>query len=131
MSQRRSRSRVPSPGVTTRRTTRLYHLLQLLAAGPQTLAHLTRQLHCDVRSFYRDLKLLRDIGFDVPLREQHYTLESDVTADVAARLPFPDPNLTLAEARQLAAGRTAAHRKLRQQIEQIVPVRKKKGPAKG
>jgi predicted DNA-binding transcriptional regulator YafY len=118
--------------VTTQRTARLYELLQLLAAGEQTLAQLTRALRCDVRSFYRDLKLLRDIGFVIPLREQRYGLESDVTDDVAVRLPFPDPALTLAEARQLAVGRTAAHRKLREQIEQITPVRKKtKGRKRG
>jgi predicted DNA-binding transcriptional regulator YafY len=120
----------PASAVTTPRAARLYRLLQLLGAGPQTLATLTRQLCCDVRSFYRDLKLLRDIGFDVPLQEQHYRLAGDVTEAIAAQLPFPDPNLTLAEAQQLAQGRTAAHRKLQKQIARIMPApgkKKKKG----
>jgi hypothetical protein len=37
-----------------------------------------------------------------------------------ARLPFPDPVLTLGEAQQLAKGRSPAARKLKQQIDRIV-----------
>ena len=35
------------------------------------------------------------------------------------RLPFPDPQLTYGEARALSAGRTSAHRKLREQVERL------------
>jgi len=37
-----------------------------------------------------------------------------------ARLPFPDPVLTLGEARELAKGRNLAQRKLKQQITWII-----------
>lgn len=117
----RSTRPASTSAVTAPRTARLYRLLQLLADGPQTLAALTRKLRCDVRSFYRDLKLLRGIGFVIPLSEQRYYLEGGVSDAVAALLPFPDPSLTLAEAQQLARGTTAAHRKLQGQIEQIIP----------
>ena len=40
--------------------------------------------------------------------------------EVLERLPFPDPGLTLGEAMLLAKGRTAAHRKLKQQVKHIV-----------
>jgi hypothetical protein len=95
-------------------------MLQLLDAGPQTRTTLTRQLRLDVRGFYRDLELLRSAGIAVTLRERRYTLDEDVD-DAIARLPFPDPHLTLGEARQLAKGRGAAHRKLQAQIKEILP----------
>jgi predicted DNA-binding transcriptional regulator YafY len=110
----------PRAAVTVERFARLYCLLNLLAAGPQTRARLTRSLKLDVRGFYRDLELLRKAGITVTLAEGRYTLAGDVE-DALARLPFPDPLLTLGEAVQLARGRTAAHRKLRGQIEQIRP----------
>jgi predicted DNA-binding transcriptional regulator YafY len=129
MAPKRS-SRRPSEtrAVTTERTARLYRLLQLLASGPQSRASLIRQLRCDVRSFYRDLKLLREIGFAVPLQEQRYRLDGELTEAVAARMPFPDPDLTLAEAQQLARGNGAAQRKLREQINRILPATGAKKP---
>ena len=42
-------------------------------------------------------------------------------AKIIARLPFPDPQLTIGEALQLAKGRTAAHRKIKGQIAVIAP----------
>ena len=50
------------------------------------------------------------------LAEGQYALEGD--ADTAIdRLPFPDPHLTLGEARRLARGRSAAHRYLQGRID--------------
>jgi hypothetical protein len=105
--------------VTAERAARLYRLLHLLGGGPQTRAALTRRLRLDVRGFYRDLELLRSAGIVVPLADGRYTLD-EPAADAAARLPFPDPRLTLGEATLLAKGRTRAHRKLKEQIAQIV-----------
>jgi hypothetical protein len=53
------------------------------------------------------------------LRNQRYTLVGGVK-EAIARLPFPDPHLTLGEARELAKGRTPAHRKLKSQVNRIV-----------
>jgi hypothetical protein len=78
-----------------------------------------------VRSFYRDLHLLRGIGFSIPLSGQRYQLEGGMSDETSARMPFPDPDLTLAEAQQLARGTSAAHRKLQDQIDRILP-----GPGK-
>ncbi|HXG09939.1 MAG TPA: hypothetical protein VNK04_09135 [Gemmataceae bacterium] len=119
MAKKRSPVRASAAAVTARRAPRLYRLLKLLGRGPQTRARLTRQLGLDVRSFYRDLNLLRDAGIEVILDEGRYVLQGK-TAQAIARLPFPDPHLTLGEAQQLARGRTAAHRKLKEQIKQIV-----------
>jgi hypothetical protein len=121
MAKRRSTpASMPAAGaVTPERAARLYRLLRILAAGPQKREALVRRLRLDVRGFYRDLELLRTAGIEVPLQNRRYSLEED--ADVAvARLPFPDPHLTLGEANALAKGRSKAHRKLREQIGQIV-----------
>jgi len=118
-----SRRRIPpapsSKSVSGERKLRLLRLVRLLGAGPQTLSALTRRLHLDVRGFYRDLELLRHVGVRVSLQEQRYKLE-DKLKDALERLPVPDPELTLGEARQLATGRTPAHRKLRDQIRRFV-----------
>jgi predicted DNA-binding transcriptional regulator YafY len=113
----------PSPeagatAITTARAARLYRLLALLGEKPQTRAVLTRRLKLGLRGFYRDLVALRNIGIRVDLIKGRYVLEGG-TADAQGRLPFPDPGLTLGEAQQLARGRTAAHRKLKGQIEEI------------
>src|SRR5437588_9476603 len=98
--KRATRATAPSKTVTAERAARLYRLLKLLAAGPQSRAALTRRLRLDVRGFYRDLELLRGAGIDLPLLNGRYTLH-DKVADAVARLPFPDPRLTLGEAGQL------------------------------
>ena len=112
----------PSPeprSVSAERAARLCRLLHLLRSGAQTRAALTRRLRLDIRGFYRDLELLRDANIPVSLRSGRYSLDETV-AGAVARLPFPDPRLTLGEATQLAKGRTAAHRKLKAQLAQIV-----------
>jgi predicted DNA-binding transcriptional regulator YafY len=108
-----------SAAVTVRRAPRLYRLLKLLGRGAQTRARLLKQLSLDIRSFYRDLNLLRDAGIEVRLVDGHYVLQGSA-AEAVARLPFPDPLLTLGEAQQLAKGRTAAHQKLKQLLARII-----------
>ncbi len=110
----------PAQAVTAQRAGRLCKLLRLLGTGPQTRSALARRLRLDVRGFYRDLDLLRRAGIAVILEETRYHLEEDAKAAIA-RLPFPDPHLTLGEAMQLARGRTAAHLKLKKQIAVIAP----------
>jgi hypothetical protein len=113
----------PSPeasatAITTARAARLYRLLSLLGEKPQSRAGLTRRLKLGLRGFYRDLGALRKIGIIVDLTRRGYVLEG-TAAEAQDRLPFPDPGLTLGEAQQLAKGRTATHRKLKGQIEEI------------
>ena len=104
--------------VTADRSKRLYRLLKLLGAGPQTRAGLVRRLRLGIRGFYRDLEVLRDVGIIVHLAKGKYFLEEN--ADTAIeRLPFPDPLLSLGEARQLAKGRGPVHKKLKALLEQI------------
>jgi predicted DNA-binding transcriptional regulator YafY len=104
--------------VTAERAARLYKLLQLLGTGPQSRETLIGELSLDVRGFYRDLEVLRAAGIPVALRNRNYVLE-ETAAKAVVKLPFPDPRLTLGEAQLLARGRTASHRKLKQQLDQI------------
>lgn len=105
--------------VTAKRAPRLHRLLTILGKGPQTRNRLIRQLTLDIRSFYRDLNLLRDVGIEIRLTDSRYVLHGTAQAAIAS-LPFPDPLLSLGEAMQLARGRTTAHRKLKKLINQIV-----------
>src|SRR5207245_199201 len=100
------------PAVTAERFARLCRLVRFLGGGTRTRAHLTRHLHLDVRGFYRDLELVRAAGVPVALAAGRYGLGEEVDAALA-RLPFPNPHLTLGEAQQLARGRTRTHRKLK------------------
>src|SRR5262245_47102740 len=120
MAKKRSpRPSAVSGTVTAERAARLYRLLTLLAAGPQSRDLLRQKLRMDVRSFYRDLELLRAANIEVPLRNRVYTLEMEA-GHACSLLPFPDPHLSLGDAVLLAQGRSVAHRKLRSLIDQIV-----------
>jgi predicted DNA-binding transcriptional regulator YafY len=104
--------------VTAERAQRLFRMLNLLGKGPQTRIALTRKLRLAVRGFYRDLETLRDVGISIKLQDSRYTLQDDLAAALL-RLPFPDPGLTLGEARQLARGRLAVHRKIQALLEKV------------
>lgn len=116
--KRTTRPQEKPKAITADRAPYLYRLLRILGKGPQKRETLIRRLKRDVRSFYRDLSLLRGAGILVRLVKGRYQLAGPVE-DAIARLPFPDPLLTLGEARQLAKGRTASHRKLKEQIDRI------------
>jgi hypothetical protein len=104
--------------VTLERAARLYRLLTMLGRGPQTRASLIRRLRLGMRGYYRDLVILRAVGINVELSDGKYHLKEELAATLE-RLPFPDPSLNLGEARQLAKGRSRAHKKIREQLEKI------------
>src|SRR4051794_22598760 len=99
-------------GVTAERAARLYHLLKLLGAGPQTRTLLMRRLHLNMRGFYRAWEVLHKAGTPSQLKNRRYVLQGDLDQAIAL-LPLPDPHLSLGEATQLAKGRSRAHRKLK------------------
>jgi predicted DNA-binding transcriptional regulator YafY len=117
--KRRPISTPAARSVTPNRAARLFRLLTLLSKGAQTRSVLTRRLKLGVRDFYRDLVVLQKAGISVELWDGRYTL-GESALEAIERLPFPDPGLTLGEARLLSKGRSAAHRKLKSQIDQIV-----------
>lgn len=112
------RSRGPV-AVTSERAGRLYKLLVQIRSTAKPRPALVKKLNVTVRGFYRDLELLRRLGVNVQTSGDSYQL-GDPLGDALARLPFPDPGLSLRDALQLARGRTDAHRKLRARVAQVV-----------
>ncbi len=104
--------------VSLERVARLYRLLELLGRGPQARTTLLRRLRLGVRGFYRDLEVLREVGILVDLSQGKYCVR-DEAKPIFDRLPFPDPNLNLGDARLLARGRSSAHKKIREQLAKI------------
>jgi predicted DNA-binding transcriptional regulator YafY len=105
--------------VSLERAHRLFRLLKFLDKGAKTRALVLKRLRIDIRTFYRDLELLRDCGIIVELANRKYSL-GQPAARLIPLLPFPDPGLTLGEAQQLAKGRTAVHKRLKGFLDQIM-----------
>lgn len=107
MARKRSHGRYVSR-VTRARATRLYRLLSLLAQAPSSREPILRSLNMSLRTFYREAKLLADVGICVSAAGRSYRLQTSL-AEAEQRLPFPDPLLTFAEVRELAgqSGRAA------------------------
>ncbi len=119
MSKKRPAAAIPSKAVTLERATRLHQMVRFLAGEARTRKLLLQRLHIDIRTFYRDLEVLRDCRISVRLENKRYMLNDNVNGAVV-RLPFPDPNLTLGEVMQLAKGRGPVHRKLAKLVKQIM-----------
>jgi len=116
MQQRRPSS--DSVGITFERAGRLYHLLSALAEGMQSRGALMRRLRTGLRTFYRDLDLLRTLGVDLRTETDGYALHSSLEEALGA-VPFPDPELTFGDVMTLMRGRSQAHRKLKLLFQQI------------
>jgi predicted DNA-binding transcriptional regulator YafY len=89
-----------------------------LGKKPQSRDVLAKALGHGIRGFYRDLVALRQAKIKVQLTDGHYILLGKLS-EAIAQLPFPDPGLTLGEATELSKGRSKAHRKLKQLVDQI------------
>lgn len=109
----------PTTSVTVERAARLSRLLKLIAKTARPREVLLGKLNLDVRGFYRDLKTLRDRGIAVTAAGDSYRLHEDLD-DARAKLPCPDPMLSVSELRVLAKGNTDAHRKLRRLLDTLV-----------
>jgi predicted DNA-binding transcriptional regulator YafY len=106
----------PTSSLTPDRVARLYRLVRLLGTGPKTRQFLLRKLKVDTRGFYRDFERMRAYGVAMEMHAGRYVL-MEAVAQALARLPFPDPELSVQEVLLLAVGKTPAHKKLRERIE--------------
>ena len=115
----------PTPApitLTAQRAARLYKLLALLGEGPLTRRSLLSRLKMDVRGFYRDLEALRGFRIEIGLGlDNRYALPLKLD-EALARLPYPDPGLSVRDVLQLCNGSTAAHRKLKQSVSSFLQV---------
>ncbi|MBY0232062.1 MAG: hypothetical protein K2W96_22490 [Gemmataceae bacterium] len=102
-----AKKKPPAPeraSITPERFRRLHAMLRHLAGSPRSRDQLAKLLSLDVRGFYRDLEAVRAAGIGVVLADGLYSLAGSLDAALGA-LPFPDPQLTLGQARALAKGR--------------------------
>ena len=115
----------PTPApitLTAQRAARLYKLLTLLGEGPLTRRSLLSRMKMDVRGFYRDLEALRGFRIEIGLGlDNRYALPIKLD-EALARLPYPDPGLSVRDVLQLCNGSTAAHRKLKQSVNIFLQV---------
>jgi hypothetical protein len=118
MAKKKASPEAAGASVSLERAARLYRMLTMLGHGAQSRAVLVRRLRLGIRGYYRDLEILRAVGIIVSFSGGKYHLKEDL-APAIERLPFPDPNLNLGEARQLARGRSRAHKKIREQLQKI------------
>ena len=97
-----STRRRPSVHITLQRAPRLHRLVWYLAETPRSRDQILSHLKIGLRTFYRELELLKRCGVKVRHQSKLYTLLA--TAEQAeGRLPFPDPLLSFAEMAELAA----------------------------
>jgi hypothetical protein len=112
------------------RAARLHRLVRFLAEGPRNRMAILSELRIGLRTFYRELELLKRCGVKVRLRTKDYVLLA--TAEQAeGRLPFPDPQLSFAEMSELAGCDCPAGRRLADLLAAVInqPQPAKKRPA--
>ena len=104
--------------ITPSRAVRLLQFVTLLGQSPQSRDQLTKQLKLGLRDFYRDMELLRKVGIAITHESGQYKLSMS-QENALSQLPFPDPFLTMGDAEKLAKGKTAAHTRLKEKLDEF------------
>jgi predicted DNA-binding transcriptional regulator YafY len=105
--------------ITDARAARLHRMARLLDEGPKGRAELLQQLRIGLRTFYRELELLRRCGIKVRLVRKQYQLQGSM-AQAESRLPFPDPRLSFAELIELASYGGPAARRMAELLRKVL-----------
>ena len=111
--------RRPVVQITLGRASRLHRLVRILATGPTVRETLLDQLAIGLRTYYRELDLLKRCGIKVKRDGKTYQLSSTIP-EAEERLPFPDPQLSFAEMAELAAHPGEAARRLAQILKSVI-----------
>jgi hypothetical protein len=114
-----SAGRRPSVRVTLPRAARLYRLVNLLAEGPRGRNEILTTMRVGLRTFYRELVLLKRCGVKVRYAAKLYRL-MHTASEAEGRLPFPDPQLSFAEMAELAQCPCPAGRRLADLLESVI-----------
>jgi predicted DNA-binding transcriptional regulator YafY len=93
--------RRPSVHITLQRAARLHRLVEFLAETPRNRIAILSELRIGLRTFYRELELLKRCGVKVRYKTKLYLLLA-TPEQAEGRLPFPDPQLSFAEMAELA-----------------------------
>jgi len=97
---------------------RLHRLALILAGGPVDKVRIMQKLDITVRTFYRDLITLEEVGLQV-LKTRAGYLVTATQEEIEQKLPFPVPILNISEARALAEGSSPAAKRIEQQLFKI------------
>src|SRR5438270_4697083 len=111
--------RRPAVHITLGRASRLHHLVMLLAQAARTRDEILAALRIGLRTFYRELELLKRCGVKIQQRNKSYTLLA-TAAQAEGRLPFPDPQLSFAEMQELSRCPGSAGKRLAELLESVV-----------
>src|SRR5271165_5609188 len=101
MSSQNNPRRRPAVHITLPRAARLHRLVRFLADAPRTRSSILSALRVGLRTFYRELELLKKCAVKVRHKQKLYYL-LPTAAEAEGRLPFPDPQLSFAEMAELA-----------------------------
>ncbi len=124
--------RRPATHITLSRAARLHRLVSILGVQSRTRERILSDLSIGLRTFYRELELLKKVGVKVRLTGKLYELQTSLD-EAEGRLPFPDPQLSFAEMAELAKCPCEAGKRLADLLASVVaePVapasRKRKG----
>jgi predicted DNA-binding transcriptional regulator YafY len=119
MKRSASTRRRPVVHITLPRAARLYRLVTMLTEGLTAREKLLDSLAIGLRTFYRELDLLKRCGIKVRRDGKAYQLTSTV-AEAEARLPFPDPQLSFAEMAELSRLAGEAARRLSEIYQGVI-----------
>lgn len=101
MSRTPNPRRRPSVHITLQRAARLHRLVNFLAETPRNRFAILSELSIGLRTFYRELELLKRCGVKIRYKTKLYLLLA-TPEQAEGRLPFPDPQLSFAEMAELA-----------------------------
>jgi hypothetical protein len=111
--------RRPSVHITLGRAARLHRLVATLGKGPRTREEMLWALGIGLRTFYRELELLKRCNVKVRFAKKLYVLHLSPN-EAEGRLPFPDPQLSFAEMAELSQGTTPAARRLAELLASVL-----------
>ncbi|WZO96699.1 hypothetical protein EP7_003704 [Isosphaeraceae bacterium EP7] len=86
---------------------------------PKSRDALMQNLGIGLRTFYRELQLLKRCGIRVSLSEKTYRLHATLE-HAQGRLPFPDPRLSFAEAQELVEGSGPASSRILELLNKVM-----------
>lgn len=125
-----STRRRPAAHITLGRAARLHRLVMLLAESPRSREAVLGELGIGLRTFYRELELLKRCGVKILHKNKAYMLTA-TTSQAEGRLPFPDPQLSFAEMQELSRCPGDAGKRLADLLESVVnqplPTRRQSG----
>ena len=115
------------PKVTLGRAARLHRFVRLLTEESRKREAILQELRIGLRTFYRELKLLKRCGISVQRKGRMYALRTTAEA-VEGRLPFPDPQLNFAEMFELVRCPGPAAQRLAEILARVIDYREITGP---